>query len=300
MKNKLFSISAIICTKDRKNDLAKLIESLHMQTVLPDEIIIIDASKDNTTYVLIKEKCNNKNYSLKYIRSNPGLTYQRNIGIKESNGCLLLFLDDDVVLDKKFIKVIIETFKSLQGYNIGGISGRITNIKTQTSKIDSLLKKIFFLTDIGEGKIKLSGVPEHRTDNRLALVNVLTGCCMVFQRKIFDYFSFDEMLTGYSYMEDTDFSYRVSKTYKLLYQPHAKLQHFASTYRTSDSRKLRGMLAENHFYLFRKNQRNDIPHIFAFILSIIGLFIYNLILLKDMNACRGIAEALLKNIGLIK
>ena len=99
MENKTFSISAIICTKDRKNDLAKLIKSLRKQTILPNELIIIDASKDKKTYELINEKCKDEKYYIKYIKSNPGLTRQRNIGVKESKCRLLLFLDDDVVLE---------------------------------------------------------------------------------------------------------------------------------------------------------------------------------------------------------
>ena len=140
----------------------------------------------------------------------------------------------------------------------------------------------------------MSGFPEHRNDNKLALVEVLTGCCMVYSRDVFSKYSFDETFSGYSYLEDVDFSYRVSKEFILVYQPYAKLKHFSTTFIKCDSQYLRKMMIRNHFYIFKKNIPKDIPHIFAFIISIIGLFLGNAFLLKDLRACRGILEGLLK------
>ena len=204
------------------------------------------------------------------------------------------------MLEKKYLETIKNTFEELANYNIGGISGRITNIKTERQFIDLFLKKIFFLTEYGKGNIKLSGFPAFRNDPKLARVKVLTGCCMAFDRKVFHKFKFDEMLAGYSYMEDTDFSYRISKQFNLLYQPNAKLQHFATTYRVTSTRELRKMLVRNHFYLFQKNIPKDLNHIFAFIMSIFGLIAYNAIWMKDFEACIGILEEIITPLKISK
>jgi len=79
------------------------------------------------------------------------------------------------------------------------------------------------MTDSGKGKLKLSGFPAHRDDNKLAFVKVLPGGCTAYLKEVFSRYLFDENLTEYAYMEDMDFSYRVSKKYRLLYQPEAKL-----------------------------------------------------------------------------
>ena len=242
---------------------------------------------------MIKDKSRTAKYPLIYVRSGANLTVQRNIGIKKSSGQYLYFFDDDVVLEKEYIETIMNTFEEFNDYNIGGISGCITNIKNEQQFIDRFLKKVFFLAGYGKGKIKLSGFPAFRIDQKLASVKVLTGCCMAFDRKVLNKFKFDEMLAGYSYMEDTDFSYRISRKFNLLYQPHAKLQHFSTTYRLLSSEELRKMLVRNHFYLFKKNFPKDLIHIFAFVMSIFGLIVYNALWMKDFKACLGILKGII-------
>ena len=117
---------------------------------------------------------------------------------------------------------------------------------------------------------------------------------MAFKREVFSKYLFDERLTDYSYMEDVDFSYRVSREYKLIYQPEAKLEHLSTTYKSMDSRLLRRMMVRNHFYLFRKNMPKDPFHIFGFTMSLIGLFLYNAFIMKDIQGVMGIAEGLMK------
>ena len=206
----------------------------------------------------------------------------------------MFFLDDDVVLDKRFIEIINDTFIKLEKYNVAGIAGRITNTKKTYNLIDRIFKKAFFLTDCGKGKVKLSGLPEHKIDRELGLVKVLPGGCTAYLKKIFSYYLFDEKLEKYSYLEDVDFSYRVGKNYLLIYQPHAKLQHFATTFRKRDSKNLRKMMVKNHKYLFKKNMPKDFVHITAFILSIVGLLAYNSLLMRDFKACKGVIKGLIE------
>ncbi len=287
------NISVIIPTKDRPNELKRFLKSLDVQSLQPDELIIVDASENEKTFSLISEKKITSKYYIKYIKSKPGLTRQKNIGVTESNGRLLFFFDDDVVLDRKFIEIINDTFIEFEEYNVVGITGRITNNQISIKLIDKLVKKAFFLTDCGKGKVKLSGLPEHRMDRKLSFVNVLPGGCTAYSRKIFSHYLFDENLTGYSYLEDIDFSYRVSQKFRLLYQPLARCEHFPTTFKEANARSLRKMLARNHFYLFKKNMPKDLFHLYAFGMSLIGLLIYNALLLKDIQACIGIIEGLM-------
>jgi glycosyltransferase involved in cell wall biosynthesis len=283
-------ISVIICTKDRPDDLNKFLISVNNQKMLPDEIIIVDSSKGTATRELINSKIKSSKFRIEYIKSKSGLTFQRNIGVNKSHGKYLFFFDDDIVLDQEYISVIYNTFQKYKGKNIGGIAGRISNNILKRDIIDELFKKIFFLTSLGKGKLKLSGFPSHRLDNNFSFVEIVYGGTVAYKRDIFNKYKFDEKLEGYSYMEDIDFSYRVSREYKLIYQPQAKLKHYATTYKNSDDRVLRRMMVQNHSYIFRKNLRQDFMHIYAHLLSILGLFLYNLFLWKNLRACLGILE----------
>ena len=97
--------SVIVCTQNRTNSLARLIRSLCLQTLLPDELIIIDASQDENTYKMLKESKFRDYFNIIYKKSEAGLTKQRNVGVGLVNGEYLFFFDDDVVLEENFIEV---------------------------------------------------------------------------------------------------------------------------------------------------------------------------------------------------
>jgi GT2 family glycosyltransferase len=177
---------------------------------------------------------------------------------------------------------------------VGGITGRIVNISALPVSWESLFKKLFFLSDFGQGRVKLSGLPSIKIDDEPGFVESLSGGCTAYMKGVFDQFRFDENLKGYAYLEDVDFSYRVGKKYRLLYQPKAKLKHYPSTYLKIDSKELRKMLVRHQAYLFRKNMPKDFPHYLGYWISVIGIFIYNGLIQRNLPACRGIIEGLLE------
>jgi len=60
------------------------------------------------------------------------------------------------------------------------------------------------------------------------------------------------------------------------------------------------MMVRNHCYLFRKNLPKDVPHIFGFAMSIVGLLLYNGVLMKDIKACIGVIEGILRPLKVIE
>lgn len=86
-------VSAIITTRNRCNLLARAIESVVNQSYQNIEIIVVDdASTDSTRQVC-------ESYNVKYIYipqvESRGGNYARNLGIANSSGDYLAFLDDD-------------------------------------------------------------------------------------------------------------------------------------------------------------------------------------------------------------
>ncbi|MBN1980193.1 MAG: glycosyltransferase family 2 protein [Chitinivibrionales bacterium] len=298
-------ISVIVCTCNRCEDLQRFLDSLDIQSQPPDELIIIDASTDDRTRQLIQSRQPQK-YETVYERTTPGLTRQRNIGIDKSRGAYLYFFDDDVVLEREFIAVIDSTFQRYvsersvrtksNDRKLGGMTGKITNI-SKKKMIDAVFQRLFFLSSTGKGVVKPSGFPAYRCNDTLASVTVMSGCAMVYTREAVCGYSFDEALQKYAYMEDVDFSYRVSKRFTLIYQPHARLGHRSTTYKTANTRNLRRMMIRNHAYLFGKNMPHDPLHWCAFYLSIAGLFLYNLFIARDFNACKGIIEGVVESMN---
>ena len=293
-QERIVQTSVIVCTKDRAKTLINLLASLSNQTMKPNEVIIVDASKNDDTKILIDEISIQLPYEIFYKKALPSSARQRNIGAAISRGNYLFFFDDDVVLDSDYIRIIMDTFSKFENCQLGGITGRIVNIKQSKKKLDTLFRKVFFLSDIGDGKVKLSGFPSSRIDEKETYVGLLSGCNMVFPKAIFLQFMFDEIFDGYSYMEDVDLSYRVGKRYPLYYQPKARVNHYSTSYKEYDSKQLRKMMIQSHRYLFKKNQQQDLKHILSHWISIVGVLLYNGLILRDLRACRGIFEGLLE------
>jgi glycosyltransferase involved in cell wall biosynthesis len=96
-------ISLIIPTYNRENHIAKAIESVLLQHVPIDEIIIIDdGSTDNTKKVVDK-------YDVKYVfQKNQGVSKARNVGIKIAKNDWICFLDSDDIWEKDKLEKQIE------------------------------------------------------------------------------------------------------------------------------------------------------------------------------------------------
>jgi len=97
-------------TKNRARQLKLCLDSLVIQDFDGFDVIIADSSDDNTTKLL----CDNfqeKFFSLKYIRADkPGISAARNLIVACCKTDLLIFVDDDVYLDKGCFKKLIDCY----------------------------------------------------------------------------------------------------------------------------------------------------------------------------------------------
>lgn len=276
MKN---SSAVIICTRNRCADLVHTLHSLTKQTELPDELIIVDSStipvKNEKTFEQIFNDSNFGATRLKYLHTAPGLPFQRNVGVAHATSEIIHFLDDDVELDAQYLQSMNDVFTKNTHY-AGGM-GAVQNIPhSYRYKAYSRLAKIFMLQrNFANGKFTPSGLPTHAYGkNSFMNVEALGGCCMSYRASVFQKHRFDEQLGGYAFMEDCDFSRRVSFEASLFFNPEAKMLHLVSPIARDGIVKNRAMYLRNYRYLFFKNvyPRNRIAILF-FAWSIIGLFV---------------------------
>lgn len=94
----IIDLAIIIPTLNEEGFIGKLLDSIARQTVLPKEIVVVDAySKDKT----IKEikKGQSKLPQLKYFQiKRSTISHQRNFGASETKSPHILFLDADAIL----------------------------------------------------------------------------------------------------------------------------------------------------------------------------------------------------------
>ena len=278
-----YSISVIIPTRNRTQNMIRCLESISIQTVLPDEVILVDASD---TDVLRSSLSSLHPFKVKYIRSKPGLTLQRNIGIEASSGDIIVFLDDDMIAARDYIENIFAVFDKYPTEVIGGVTGNIISSEGQgnttlAATVRELYRQafaaLFLLPRHGDGRFQLSGFPtliKSGSVNKIINVEILYGGSMAFGREVITAFKFDENLRGYAWGEDDDIAYRVSRSYQNVYTPFARVVHNDLLPSTVGNKYTRmEMTMEHHYYLFKKNLPQDLLHKLAFWWSVIGLFL---------------------------
>jgi len=188
----------------------------------------------------------------------PNLPNARNVGIDNSSGDIILFLDDDVKINEDTILSHISGFSYK---NIGCVTGKVTVInlnKNQNvvfgnaSKIKTKIKFLLFL--ILRKKASYAGrlgILSDFSQNKILPADTCIGCNMSYKREVFvKCGQFDPNYAGNAIREDTDMSLRLRKKgYKIIYIPDAGLIHYMD-----NSGGTRTSLNENYWRAFFRNQ----------------------------------------------
>lgn len=232
----------IIPTKNRPEDLTRLLDSIDQQTELPVCVIIVDQSDDfceihKTHQFKIKHLFNNKL---------TGLTAAKNYGIGYTSSEIIYFFDDDIILYPDFFEKINTYFSEHK--DIAGICGRQINSKSSRFKL-----AMFNLFHKGCFKDIRKKCNSGYTTETLKVTNVLPGGITAYRRLVFDEFIFDENLIKYCLGEDMDFSYRVSSKYKLAFATTAHAIHNHSTIGRYNPYESFACKVAGYAYFFKKN-----------------------------------------------
>ncbi len=283
------TISVIICTRNRFEDFSKTLPSIAEQVRSPNELIVVDSSDE----IKLKDYLASLTlpFPVRYFHTPPGLTLQRNRGIRECAGDLIFFFDDDVTLDKDYFAEIEKIFLNDANREIGAVGGKIIVAPPQTfrQKIERALfasiRFIFGVVGTHNGKFHPSGMPSHpRRNQPSGWIECLSGCCMAFRRDVFEKIQFDESLSEYGLMEDVDISKQtLAAGYKIYYQTAATLIHNASPMNRLKVRRWAEMSVVNYDYLFRKSWARDSWRWLFYYWALIGLFAANFHSLKGLK-----------------
>jgi GT2 family glycosyltransferase len=251
----------------------------------PDELVIVDAGSQPDLGSRLSQQTEGQ-MPLVHVRSKPGLTHQRNVGIASSQGDAVLFLDDDVELDERYVDEVAGLLESDASQSLDAVRGTVVECsggqphrpaatRSWRHTFGQTLERVFLLAGDGDGRLKRSGFPTRLSQGKPSYVQVLSGCSMCFRRKVFDTVRFDEKLTGYGWMEDVDMSRQLQeKGFRIYYWPAARLIHHNSGSARTPPAALGRMMAHNHYYLYRKHSDSSRGGWLAFWWSSVGLVVY--------------------------
>lgn len=266
----------IVCTYMRAQPLMRLLDSVAVQSLYPDEILIVDGSSN----VLTQEALSTRNFkNLKYYLVNEehrGLTKQRNFGVAHTSAAdIICFLDDDTVLDNNYFREILQVYTEFP--DALGVGGYIANETTWYKKKPGyvcrrdefcfdgwkrkdgsrfvLRKRLGLDTDTPPGFL-----PEFSHGRSIGFlppsgkvyeVEQLMGGVSSFRKKIFEDFSFSTYFEGYGLYEDADFTLRLSKTGHLYVNTAAQLAHYHDHSGRPNKFRYGKMVVRNGWYVWR-------------------------------------------------
>jgi GT2 family glycosyltransferase len=271
----------------RPEPLLKLLQSVQEQTLHPNEILIIDGSTNQETELVLKQ---NHFDNLHYFAVQPehlGLTKQRNFGISKVNlsSEIVCFLDDDIVLEKKYFEQLLQTYQIYpEALGAGGYINNETkwsfvgdnyNVPITEFYFDGwkrkdgsrfvLRKKLGLDSDCPPGYSSLyshgRSVGFLPPSGKIYETEMLMGGVSSFRKKVFDTIQFSTYFEGYGLYEDADFSLRVAKKGKLYLNTAAKLNHYHEASGRPNQYRYGKMVVRNGWYVWRiKNPKPKIQN----------------------------------------
>jgi GT2 family glycosyltransferase len=226
-----------------------VLQSLLAQGCLPTEVVVIDASLDGKSQVVVEEARTSfpRECELKWIAAvRRGAAAQRNQGCAIATQRVLWFFDDDVLFEPDCLEMLWEALES--SARMGGVNAIIENQRYHPPGRASAL---LFAIMNGKREASYAGrvlgpainvlpdaseaVPE------IARVEWLNTGCTLYRREALPVPPFESVFTGYSMMEDLALSLRVAREWDLATVRRARVVHDSqpAAYKSDE-----GLLAE--------------------------------------------------------
>jgi GT2 family glycosyltransferase len=207
-------LSVLICTRNRAKSLDATLERFFEQQFNGEyeyEIVVIDNnSTDQTGEVIERHVAKHPQIIRQYFEPRCGLTYARNTALAAAVGEIIVFTDDDVLVDTNWLNEIYREFNSDPDLFMLGGRVLLANDKLQTVSLQiSELRQTFEFPDNG---------------------GFAMGANMAFRREVFDRIGVFDVRLGagrfFAGADDTDIFYRALKAgYRCFYTPNVLVYH---------------------------------------------------------------------------
>jgi len=193
---------------------------------------------------------------LKYLHdtSITGAATARNAGIEMATPEILLFLDDDVELEREFVENILAAYA--EEPDAVGVSGVMTNYRRAPLPMH-LWRMIFFRGPFYDERQDVYVNAERLRNSPPVRVSKFTGALMSFRAQALRECKFDETLKRGSEGEDVDLCLRMGRNAKLLMTPRARLKHKISPAARAREHWI-GSVARGNSYLYYRHWNHGI------------------------------------------
>lgn len=281
------TVSVNILTYNGEGLIGKCLKSVLGQTYENLEILVIDNNSQDKTVAIAKE------FKVKVIENskNLGFSAGHNLGIRESRGEYVLCLNQDVVLDRDFIKYAVEAIEKNPASPAG--VGEIGSIQGKLYKKDKILDATGLIMLKNRRFINRGQGEEDKNQYQAGEIFGVDGAAPLYRRTALENTKinneyFDEDF--FCYKEDVDLAWRM-KLYgwKAVFEPRAIGYHLRGAGEKAVKNYISVALARRKipqlakFYSFKNDRlmriKNEIPSLFfrdffSIIIKEIGAWAY--------------------------
>lgn len=298
-KNNEITLSIVIPTLNRSDNLTNALNAILRQSLPPKEIIVVDQSDNSDTKTLVDRSTRiflEKTISLKYMwESTKSITHARNVGARAALGDTVLFMDDDMIPHKHYVREILKVFKNKS--SAVGVQGYLFPPPTWTgfstkANFMNIFCRTFFLTHLEKNKQKilLSGdITVAYPLNKTIEATIIFPSLSAFKREVLLQIPLDEKLLGYSWQEEY-FTLKLSQLYHncLFVTPFATIFHDAAHHGRPIGKRLYYITASYELYNFVSSLRPSFKNWIAFFWKWIGRIILSLFTSRSKNYRAGL------------
>jgi GT2 family glycosyltransferase len=252
-------LAVAICTYKRPESLKRFMDSLRAQSRLPDELLVVDASPDGATESMVREypDLHCLAGSVWYARVNgelAGLTRQRNVAAVHAGRDLIVYFDDDMVLEKECLAEMEKVHRALQA-DVVGVGAAIVNAHRSPSARWKLRKVLHVIPSLEPGRYYRSGISTpwafHGPTEELLEGDWINGGAMMWRTVVVRRLQFNPLFQGYSNGEDLDFSLRARSMGRILLAGKAHAHHLPDPHGRPDAMRHAYMGHRNSYMIHR-------------------------------------------------
>lgn len=211
-------ISIVIPTLNRGHYIVDTVKQVLRDQIRDLELVIVDQSDVGPSELqsFIK-KCKDSRLRYYLVKPASGVA-AKNFALKKATSSIVLFLDDDVILDPDCIKSHLDCYRRMK--DIDGVAGRI---KQKGMPLNKHLLRFDKYGHSGDTSFNCT-IPQY-TDTAPG------GNMSVIRKKAIAVGGFDTTFLRSQHREESEFCDRYSKAgYKFYFEPKACLVHLAAPY----------------------------------------------------------------------
>ena len=310
-------ISVVISTYNRCNDLKRCFDSLLEQTYRDFEIVIIDGDSTDGTKELVKSY-SNKHPTTFMIQEKEGVYPAWNEALRNCQGEIVTYIDDDTICSQEYLKAIVDTFAISNG--IAGVSGptimpknKMGNrgflfFQTKLSQMPDLIRLLFgkiYTNIILEGKPQAVGrffrsgafSPGSNFLSCLALkelceVDYVEACNMSYRKDLIKKLGgFNDKIYTLEFSEDELCFQLRRRGYKLIFNPKAAVKHMVNPSGGATRTNAIDRSKDFIFFYFRNIKLDSLDKLLRFNLNLMfwnGYWLYKFATTKNVDWLTGI------------